>query len=385
MTEVLERQKCTGCHACATACPKNCITMGSDAEGFLYPVIDSSLCVDCGICQSSCPVIAKSERTVNTPNTLVAICSDDEVRMTSSSGGIFSILAEEVLQNGGIVFGAAFDGEFKVVHTAVETKEDLPKLRGSKYVQSAVGESYRTAKEQLEKGRLVLFSGTPCQVEGLKGYLKKDYENLICLDFICHGVPSPDVWKRYVEFCEAKIGSKLETASFRDKTEGWGSFSMRLSFKNGNVQCNNLSRDFYLRAFLSDVALRPSCYDCSFKTVGRVSDITLADYWDVSKIHPDMFDNKGTSLLLVHSEAGAKLLESVSDKMVIKSTDLERALKSNSAAVKSAAKPDAREGFLADVKVLRFDKAVNKYCDGYYKKLFKRVLRRIKRTVFKGR
>lgn len=384
MTEILERQKCTGCGACAVACPKKCITMQSDGDGFLYPVIESSLCVDCGICKSTCPVIAKSEKDMNTPEAFAAVGADEKVRMNSSSGGVFSALAKEVLKDGGVVFGAAFNDDLEVVHTAVETVDELYKLRGSKYVQSKTGNCFALVSEFLEKGRRVLFSGTPCQVAGLKNYLKKDYPNLISLDFICHGVPSPDLWKRYVGFCEKRTGSKVKTANFRDKSESWGSFSMRLAFENGSVQCQNLHKDFYLRAFLSDVALRESCYDCSFKTVGRVADITLADYWDVSKIHPEMFDNKGTSLLLVHSKAGAGLLNAVSDGIEIKPTDLNRALKSNSAAVKSAARPKMRENFLADVKILRFNKAVNKYCDGYYKKLFKRVVRRLKRTVFKN-
>lgn len=378
MTVVLEKQKCTGCSACAAVCPKKCITMQSDSEGFLYPLIDEAQCVDCGACKAACPVLTKSEQVEATPEAFVAVGSDTEVRLSSSSGGVFTVLAEKILDEGGVVFGAAFDDEFKVVHKAVEEKSELSLLRGSKYVQSEIGDSFEEVKRYLKDGRKVLFSGTPCQVAGLKSYLKTDYDNLICLDFICHGVPSPDLWKRYVEYCELKNGSKLKTASFRDKTESWGSFSMRLEFENGSVQCNNLSRDLYLRAFLSDVALRPSCYECGFKTIGRMADITLADYWDVSKIHPEMFDNKGTSLLLIHSEVGQKLLDAVGDRMTLKPTDLERALKSNSAAVKSAARPVARGSFLADVKTMRFDKAVNKYCDGYYKKLFKRVLRRLK-------
>lgn len=378
MTVVLEKQKCTGCSACAAVCPKKCITMQSDSEGFLCPAIDETQCVDCGACRVACPVLRKSEQAEATPKGFAAVGSDAEIRLSSSSGGVFTILAEGILEDGGVVFGAAFGDEFKVVHKVVEEKSALSVLRGSKYVQSEIGDSFKETKRYLDEGRRVLFSGTPCQVAGLKSYLKKDYDNLVCLDFICHGVPSPDLWKRYVEFCEFKNGSKLKIASFRDKTESWGSFSMRLEFENGSVQCNNLSRDLYLRAFLSDVALRPSCYECSFKTVSRAADITLADYWDVSKIHPEMFDNKGTSLLLIHSEVGQKLLDAVGDRMTLKPTDLERALKSNSAAVKSAARPVARGSFLSDAKTMRFDKAVNKYCDGYYKKLFKRVLRRLK-------
>lgn len=381
MTEVLERQKCTGCGACASVCPKHCIKMTSDEEGFLYPVVDTALCIDCSMCRKVCPVINNCTPKAERPAAYVAVSTDEAIRLKSSSGGVFSALAEEVLENSGVVFGAAFDGEFKVVHTAVEEKRELPKLRGSKYVQSAVGDSFQTVKECLEKGRLVLFSGTPCQVAGLKSYLKMDYDNLLCLDFICHGVPSPDLWKRYVEFCEEKNDSKLTDASFRDKSESWGSFSMRLEFQNGKVQCNNLSKDLYLRAFLSDVALRPSCYECSFKTVGRVADITLADYWDVSKIHPEMFDNKGTSLLLVHSEKGGELLKSVAERVSYKPTELDVALASNQAAVRSAAKPRSREAFLSDIKILGFEKTVNKYCDGYYKKQFKRVINKLKRII----
>ena len=381
MTEVLERQKCTGCGACATACPKKCITMQSDSDGFLYPSIDTSLCVDCGACRDVCPVISKSGEQLAMPKAFVAIGLDEKVRLKSSSGGVFTILAEEILENGGVVFGAAFDSEFKVVHTAVEEKRELSKLRGSKYVQSEIGGSYKEIKKHLQEGRQVLFSGTPCQVAGLKSYLKKDYDNLLCLDFICHGVPSPDLWKRYVEFCEEKNDSKLTAASFRDKSESWGSFSMRLEFQNGKIQSNNLNKDCYLRAFLSDVALRPSCYDCSFKTVGRDVDITLADYWDVSKIHPEMFDNKGTSLVLVHSEKGGELLKSVAERVSYKPTELDVALASNQAAVRSAAKPRSREAFLSDIKILGFEKTVNKYCDGYYKKQLKRVINKLKRII----
>lgn len=231
MINIIEKSKCNGCYACATACPKRCITMTVDEEGFWYPEIDTTSCVNCDACIKVCPIeTSYTPLTKKNITAYAAMHKEDFVRLNSSSGGIFSALATYVLEKGGVVFGAGLDEEFNVVHTYVENVEDLTVLRGSKYVQSKIGEAYKEAEIFLKKGKLVYFSGTPCQIEGLLAYLKRPYENLITQDLICHGVPSPKVWREYVDYRRAEAnGAKPRKIAFRAKNEGWKRYSVAFS------------------------------------------------------------------------------------------------------------------------------------------------------------
>ena len=353
--------------------------METDQEGFLYPVVNYNLCIKCKKCINVCPIINKEEVESN-PVAYSCINNDETIRLDSSSGGIFTLVAEKVIAQGGAVFGASFNNQFEVQHVFVETKEDLGKLRGSKYVQSKIGNSYKKAKEFLDSGREVLFTGTPCQIAGLKSYLEKFYTNLSTMDIVCHGVPSPEVWRKYVEFREIEAGSPAQRIAFRRKNEGWKRFSVSFLFKNNIEYRQNLRNDLYMRAFLKDVCLRPSCYECEFKTLDRQSDITLADFWGIQNMIPDMDDDKGTSLIFVNSKAGQAMIEQIADKMKFKEVDINEAVKYNSAAIKSVDTNSNREKFFEELHKLTFDELVKKYCTD---KLSIRVKRKTKAVLKK--
>lgn len=377
-----DRSKCTGCHACYSVCPQKCITMQADAEGFLQPWIDEQLCVNCGLCKGICPVTEpqKGKKGI----AYACISKDAEVREQSSSGGVFTLLAEAVLSKGGVVFGAAYDKQLHVRHIGIETKTDLKYLRGSKYVQSQIGDSYVQAKKALDNGRYVLFTGTPCQIYGLKSFLNKEYERLFTQDIICHGVPSAKVWDAYVRYREKTAGAKAAHASFRDKCSGWQNFSMSFSFENGGTYSKNIHQDPYMRGFLGNLFLRNSCYACSFKTLERVSDVTLADFWGADKFLTEV-DDKGVSLILANSEGGQKLLEEIQCSADVYSVDIDAAVQYNSAASQSVAKPVNRERFFLLLEQMDFEAAINKCIPkrklrkyiGKVKRLIKRMCRKL--------
>lgn len=364
MKEIISKSKCTGCHACYSICPKQCISMQADENGFLYPKIDKEKCIECGLCEKACPLL--NEKKQNDGGSAYAcINTNDRARMKSSSGGVFSLLAENIIENGGSVLGAAFDENLDVSHIEIRKKEELDLLRGSKYVQSRIGESYKKVKEYLESGRLVLFSGTPCQIGGLKNYLNKDYENLLTVDIICHGVPSPSVWQKYLGYLKKVCGSAADCKSlptFRDKSEGWKRYAVYIILRNGNCISEYHNDNLFMKSFLKNYSLRDSCYNCYYKTVERESDITLADFWGVEVVAPDMFDDKGTSLVFVNSDKGNKIFERIADKMIYRSVDVSEAVKYNSAAYMSVPKPKHREEFLKKLTSENFGKVVNKHC-----------------------
>ncbi len=372
-----EKNKCNGCSACANACPKNCIIMTADELGFLYPQIDESLCVDCGLCEKVCPVFNENE-IKSTPKAYAVKNIDENIRMQSSSGGTFTAIAEKILADGGVVFGAAFSDDFKTVHhIAIENSEDLYKLRGSKYVQSRIDTSFTDAKKKLEKGRKVLFTGTPCQIGGLLSYLRKDYNNLITQDIICHGVPAPYVWSKYVELREEKAGANTTSASFRAKNTGWVRFSMLMNFQNGKEYTQPLSDDLFMQGFLNNVYLRSSCYDCVFKTIHRKADITLADFWGVWNVLPQMNDDKGVSLVITNTQKGEDIINSISNQLEVIEADLNEAVKYNSAAEKSVPHNAQREAFATDFNIQPFEKVIKKYCSPDWKKQLKSKIKSI--------
>ncbi len=364
MINITEKSKCSGCHACAEICPKKCIQMVSDDEGFWYPKVEETECIHCGLCEKSCPIImpcAPASEDVLTA--YAAIYQEEPIRLKSSSGGVFSALATYVLQQGGVVFGAAFDENFNVVHKCVEGIEELDCLRGSKYVQSKIGNSYRQAEDFLRAGRLVLFSGTPCQVEGLLSYLRKPYENLITQDLICHGVPSPMVWQKYIEYRRMQAnGGSIEEISFRSKNTGWKGYSTTFFFEAGLKYQAAHNQDPMMQVFLKNLCLRPSCYDCAFKTKARRSDITLADFWGIQNVLPDIDDDKGTSLVIIQSEKGKEIFQKIEGAILAVKIDLDVAISYNSAMIKSSPLPKKRDAFLKEIESKDFLKVQKKYC-----------------------
>lgn len=339
---------CTGCSACANACPEQCIQMAADAEGFLRPKIDSSQCVVCGTCQNVCPVLhpkAHSHETV----AYAAVHKDDAIRLESTSGGVFSLLCQWVFDHGGIVFGAAYADDFSVAHGCVEKASDLSKLRTAKYAQSAIGDSYRQTKTFLEQGRYVLFSGTPCQIGGLRTFLGKDYGRLLTVDLICHGVPSPAVWEHYIQYRgeQDAQGERPTSINLRSKESGWAGYSIRFDYAGGQTYRMPNSQDPYLRCFVKDLCLRPSCYACSFKGIDRCSDFTLGDYWGVWSQLPELDDNQGTSIVLLHSEKAKRIWPELLPGMKAVQVDADQCFSENPSALSSATEPDDRQMFLS--------------------------------------
>jgi len=377
MIDLKDKTECCGCHACFNVCPTGAIKMQEDEKGFKYPVIDKSKCINCGLCEKVCPI--KNNRKVeNNPIAYACFNKDNDIRKKSSSGGIFTLLAYYIINAGGIVYGAAFDEDFNVKHIKVENIEDLEKLRGSKYVQSSIGETYKQAKENLNKGIKVLFTGTPCQIEGLKLYLQKDYDNLYTQDIICHGVPSPIVWKKYKEYRKKKDREEPLDISFRNKDNGWSHFNTLFQYKNKQYKKTQYE-DLFMNVFLQNISLRDSCYACSFKKYNRNSDITLADFWGINNIIPKMNDDKGTSLVVINSEKGKKIFEEISKNIEYKEIDLDNAIKYNSAMIKSVPENSNREKFFNDLEYDEFDVVAKRYIKK--PSLVRKVLGKIKRMI----
>lgn len=358
MINIQDRSQCCGCSACLHICPKHSISFKEDKEGFLYPEIDTKTCVDCGLCEKVCPVINQNDERLPL-KVFAAKHPDDEIRMSSSSGGIFTLLAEQIIDEGGVVFGAKFNENWEVVHDFAETKEGLIPFRGSKYVQSRIGDAYVNAESFLKSGRKVMFTGTPCQIAGLKKYLRKEYENLLAVDFVCHGVPSPMVWRKYLEEEFARQGEAgkntvltsskdipvLTGINFRDKSTGWKKYSFVLSFSKASdagEQNSVLSSVFYenpyMNAFLANLSLRPSCYACPAKSGKSRADITIGDFWGIENIRPDIDDDKGVSLILQYKEG----LE-YNIRCDLEPVDFEEAILGNSCILSSVKRPINRD------------------------------------------
>lgn len=339
MPNLAEQEYCTGCTACASACPRGCITMASDENGFLSPVIDTEKCVSCSLCEKACPIITPLSLSKIAPKAYAAYSKDEAVRMQSSSGGIFTEIAKTVLADGGAVYGAAYNAQFEVVHICAETEVDLAKLRGAKYAQSDLRGIFTNVKAQLEQGRKVLFSGTPCQVAGLKSFLQKDYVNLLLVDFVCHSVPSPMAWQAYVKYrAEQDNEGKLpKSINLRAKISGWSRYrySNLFTYTDGSVHCAVSGESLYMKLFGGGYLSRKSCEHCQFKGYSRVSDLTLGDFWGIWDIHPEMDDNKGTSVVLVHSQQGKCHLEQISDQLLLKPVTQEEASCQNPAMIQS--------------------------------------------------
>ena len=349
MIQIINKAECSGCQACRLACPRQCITMVRDEEGFLYPCVDESQCIQCGLCERVCQSIHPIE-SADLSKAYAAYSLNKDIQEKSSSGGIFTLLAEAILEKGGVVFGAAYDVSFEVRHVYVRTKEDLGRLRGSKYVQSNIGTSYRDAENFLKNGVPVLFTGTPCQIDGLLHYLRKPYSQLYTQDVICHGVPSPMVWKQYIKEIETLHDAKISSVSLKYKVPNWKNYSVKFTFDNGEESTELMGENLYMRGFLLNLYLRPSCYSCHSKGMIRNSDITLADFWGVEQTASDMFNEKGTSLIIVHTERGESLLDEILPQLHIKNVNFQEAIMSNSSYFKSSECPEQRGAVLSELK-----------------------------------
>lgn len=358
---VKTKELCCGCSACVNACPKKCIEMQFDDEGFLYPVVDSTRCIECGLCTRVCPIQNRPNLAEEIPLSYVVQNKNSHVRKESTSGGMFSVLAEYVLAKQGVIFGAAYDDNFVVRHSSIESIEDLYKLRGSKYVQSEIGITFHKAKEYLENGRWVCFSGTPCQIVGLKNFLKKDYEKLLLVDIVCHGTPSPMLFRKYVEY-HTKMNGPLKNIYFRNKEFGYAGSTMALEFQSGKKRFTGQDVHFFKESFFRDLSTRPSCYQCKFKTVNRVSDITLFDCWGVNNFQKEMDDDKGTTSVLIHSAKGQNVFKEISDKIECVQVDFERLKKDSGNMLEGRIKMNPlRDDFFKDAANFTIPEMVKKY------------------------
>ena len=381
MIAITDKTKCCGCQACANSCPKNCIAMQADNEGFLYPQVDKSSCVNCGLCEKVCPILHKPQ-TSAVLEAYAAKHTNPDIKLKSSSGGIFSALAEIILQEGGVVFGAAFDKDWNVVHTYVEKPEDLDKLRRSKYVQSNIGNTYRQAKQFLEQGRAVLFTGTPCQMAGLRNYLGKEYEKLITADIICHAVPSPAVWQKFLH--ENLNVAQLKAINFREKRIGWSTFYLsfltphglnahgntktfaeKVHFKLRAAAAAYIYRNTFLTAFLQELINRPACHTCHFKGHNkRLTDFTLGDLWGTWPGIITKQDKKyGISALLVNTPKGKTYFEKIRNCLQYFSVEGQKVAKFNSALDKPTVVYPKRAEFFARYQTENVSKLIRELLD----------------------
>jgi len=362
MIIIKEKSDCCGCSACVSICPQQCIHIKEDNEGFFYPEVDKNQCINCNLCQRSCPILNQSEKRLPL-NVYAAKHKDEQIRLASSSGGIFTLLAERIIDEDGVVFGARFNNNWNVIHDYTETKKGLTAFRGSKYVQSYMGNCYQKVKFFLQQGRKVMFTGTPCQIAGLKNYLRKDYDNLLTVDVVCHGVPSPQVWRIYLNEIARKGGKnsvlfhpisekqEIKSINFRSKSTGWKKYSFALTLsgatadeeKNTVLLSSIFTENPYMNAFLSNLNLRPSCYACPTKSGKSGSDITIADFWGIEEVLPEFDDDKGISLILPYTEKGIYWLKDLNCEFT--KVDYQTAQKNNPSISTSVTKPINRNFF----------------------------------------
>lgn len=421
MIKLKNKHDCCGCAACVQRCPKQCITMSEDEEGFLYPHVNSDNCIDCGLCEKVCPII--NQDIPRSPLEILAGKNpDDKIRIQSSSGGIFTILAERIIDEKGVVFGVSFNKHWEAVHSYTETKEGLAAFRMSKYVQSIVGNTFKEAEIFLKQGRKVLYSGTPCQISGLKKYLRKEYENLLTIDFICHGVPSPGVFRWYLgeeiariahknsknntfilqpiplipksDILAKEYGFKIKDIRFRDKRHGWKKFCFVLelskinsvSKKNYVFLSQTLNKNAFLRGFLKDLYLRPSCHYCTSKELKSGSDITIGDFWGIENIKPEIDDNKGISAIVINTNKGKTYMKYNKDSYF--KMDFKSLCKYNPALIHSSYIQEKRSLFFTENNKTFFHK-INSLCKtslisriGYkFLRLYKYILKHKTRNL----
>lgn len=345
MINITDKQHCCGCAACVQVCPKQCIAFHEDKEGFAYPEVDTTTCINCGLCEKVCPELHPIEPR-NPLSVYAAINTDTATRLQSSSGGIFTALAETIIRQGGVVFGTRFDESWKAVMDHTETLEGLKAFRGSKYLQASVGTAFADAEKFLKAGRKVMFTGTPCQIAGLLHYLRKPYDGLLTVDFACHGVPSPKVWRMYLDEVTGNAWRAIRNIQFRNKANGWRRFNFVLDYdcEQEHIVLSSYHREnHYMRAFLRNMILRPSCHQCPAKGGRSQSDITIADFWGIQHVNPQMDDDKGTGLVLVNTERGAQVFSHTNVKSHQES--YEDAVQHNSAIERSVAPHPKRADF----------------------------------------
>lgn len=367
--DYIQKKDCNGCSVCIATCPQDCIEMLPDSEGFLYPSVITNKCIDCEECYNNCPSIKNNESVLKPFNNEVYACKikDDNIRYISSSGGAFSALSYQILNLNGYVSGVSYTPDFKEVkHTIIDNENELDILRRSKLLQSNKDGILLRIEKLLKDNKYVLFSGTPCEVFGLKSFLSNDYKNLITCDLICGCVASPKIYRKYIEHLENKYNSRIKSVNFKDKTKGWQERGLKIEFENGKSYTNETANDPYIVSFHSRYGIRPSCFNCKFRGVDRVSDFTLGDFWGVKYYNKQLDDNKGTSYVMVNSEKGKDLLLQAKQHMAITKIDLDISEYSNKYNYRVISNPSLgdelnRSKFYKDLDILNFDILFDKH------------------------
>lgn len=355
--------ECTGCMACFNICKAKAIKMSEDKEGFLYPTIDSSRCIECGECRKVCPSIENIKDSLERQEVYACWSKNKKVRKVSSSGGIFTELANAILEENGVVYGVKIDDQGRAVHFRGVSVEDIKEMQGSKYIQSDIGQCFCDAKADLDAGKKVLFTGTPCQIAGLKKFLKKQYDNLMSCDLVCHGVPSPKIFNDYVELMEEIHGARLQRIWFRDKSKGWEEYCMKIIFENGKVYKKSTYNDVFVRGFLRNYYLRPKCYNCLYANTNRVADITLGDFWGYKRESWKARNtDKGISMCMINSDNGQRLFEKVASNLVVYKKTLSEAIAGNHCLIGSFDMPENRNKFWTDYREKGYRYIIQKYC-----------------------
>ena len=383
--------KCTGCRMCAQICPVKAIDMKENEDGFFEPIINKEKCIKCGLCFKRCPQLndAKIEEKIDDPKVFAVKNKNVEEQKKSSSGGIFSVLARYVLENNGVVYGASFDEKFKLEHIRIDKKDDLYKLRGSKYLQSNTQNTFELAKKDLNNGVKVLYVGTPCQIAGLRNYLGKDYEDLLLVDLVCHGVPSQKLFDKYLTWLKKKNNSSIVEYEFRSKEKNSWGLNLKVKFESGKERCIPANLDPYYKAFLNGSTYRECCYNCKYAKIERVGDITIADYWGIEKEHPDFYDKNGVSAVIINTNSGFKVFENIKDEVEHIDTEIEKVKNRNNNLYKPTRRPNYRDIVYKDIndekfcekltQKLKFKKNINDIIKNLVPKTFKRYIKKIVR------
>lgn len=344
----LERNSCVSCRSCEHICPKKCISFSNDEQGFSYPQLNDE-CINCGICVKHCPILTLKLQENQKQTAKAMILKNTAILQKSSSGGVFAGIAEYVIENDGIVFGAAFDKNFCLKQVAAKTMEEITVIQGSKYVVSDTVDSYSEVKQYLDCGKLVLYSGVPCQIAGLKSFLGKEYENLLCIDLVCHGVPSQILFRNYLNNIENKAGKKIKSYEFRKKigSEGWGIRNTYILFEDGSSKKNNIAFDWYYSSFLFCESYRESCYNCKFARPERIGDITIGDFWGFRRFYnnTDINYRAGVSMCLINNGKGLKYFNYFKDKFITLDANLEDITLENVNLREPSVRPEMRNVF----------------------------------------
>ena len=383
VVQKVKRDMCVGCSACDNICPSGALSMQPDRAGFLYPQLEEKKCISCGRCLAVCPALhhwdfVSCERLPE-PSAQAAWSKDREIRMESTSGGVFSEVAKTFFQMGGYVVGARYDGAFLVEHYVGESVEDISLLRQSKYIQSDKKDVFQKIRALLKEGKAVLFVGAPCEVAGLYGFLGKMYDNLYTMDFICLGANAPRIYVRFLEMIEEVHGSKVSRVWFKNKTYGWHRFSTCVELQNGSSYLRDRDHDYFMRGYIgkSKLYIRPVCSHCRYKEIPRIGDMTLGDFWGIELLRPELDEDKGTSAVMLNSEKGKKLFERASEALHRADMTWRDIAAGNPALLNSVPVDPRQEQFFDDLERMRFDQLIERYAPMSWRRKIKDLFRHI--------